>query len=114
MNIRQFNQNIEGTFYAAFETRQEIHRSVCELIAAGVFERHPDLRVVAAEAGIEYAANLERRLDSGYTSFWKRFGKPVDDAVGVLPPERVPHLHQRSARAEQPALHRRRPLHVVG
>jgi predicted TIM-barrel fold metal-dependent hydrolase len=74
MNIRQFNQNIEGTFYAAFETRQEIHRSVCELIAAGVFERHPDLRVVAAEAGIEYAANLERRLDSGYTSFWKRFG----------------------------------------
>jgi predicted TIM-barrel fold metal-dependent hydrolase len=73
MNIRQFNQDLEGTFYAAFETRQEIHRSVCELIAAGVFERHPDLRVVAAEAGIEYAANLERKLDSGYTSFWKKF-----------------------------------------
>ena len=73
MNIKQFNQNLEGTFYGAFETRQEIHRSVCELIAAGVFERHPDLRVVAAEAGIEYAANLERKLDSGYTSFWKKF-----------------------------------------
>jgi predicted TIM-barrel fold metal-dependent hydrolase len=73
MNIRQFNQDLEGTFYAAFETRQEIHRSVCELIAAGVFERHPDLRVVAAEAGIEYAANLERKLDSGYTSFWRKF-----------------------------------------
>jgi predicted TIM-barrel fold metal-dependent hydrolase len=73
MNIRQFNQDVEGTFYAGFETRQEIHRSVCELIAAGVFERHPDLRVVAAEAGIEYAGNLERRLDSGYASFWKKF-----------------------------------------
>ena len=71
MNIKSFNQNLEGTFYGAFETRQEIHRSVCELIAAGVFERHPDLRVVAAEAGIEYAANLERKLDSGYTSLWK-------------------------------------------
>jgi len=73
MNIRHFNQDLEGTFYAAFETRQEIHRSVCELIAAGVFERHPDLRVVAAEAGIEYAGNLERKLDSGYASFWKKF-----------------------------------------
>jgi len=72
-NIRRFNQDLEGTFYASFETRQEIHRSVCELIAAGVFERHPDLRVVAAEAGIEYAGNLERKLDSGYTSFWKKF-----------------------------------------
>ena len=48
---------------------------MCELIAAGVFERHPDLHVVAAEAGIEYAANLERKLDSGYTSFWKKFSK---------------------------------------
>ena len=73
MNIKSFNQSLEGTFYGAFETRQEIHRSVCEFIAAGVFERHPDLRVVAAEAGIEYAANLERKLDSGYTSFWKKF-----------------------------------------
>jgi predicted TIM-barrel fold metal-dependent hydrolase len=73
MNIRRFNQDLEGSFYTVFETRQEIHRSVCELIAAGVFERHPDLRVVAAEAGIEYAANLERKLDSGYTSFWKRW-----------------------------------------
>jgi predicted TIM-barrel fold metal-dependent hydrolase len=73
MNIRHFNQDLEGSFYTVFETRQEIHRSVCELIAAGVFERHPDLRVVAAEAGIEYAANLERKLDAGYTSFWKRW-----------------------------------------
>lgn len=73
MNIKRFNRDLEGTFYGAFETRQEIHRSICELIAAGVFERHPGLRVVAAEAGIEYAANLERKLDSGYTSFWKKF-----------------------------------------
>jgi predicted TIM-barrel fold metal-dependent hydrolase len=73
MNIKRFNQDLQGTFYGAFETRQEIHRSICELIAAGVFERHPELRVVAAEAGIEYAANLERKLDSGYTSFWKKF-----------------------------------------
>ena len=69
MSIKAFNRDLRGTFYTVFETRQEIHRSVCELIAAGVFERHADLRVVAAEAGIEYAANLERKLDTGYRSF---------------------------------------------
>jgi predicted TIM-barrel fold metal-dependent hydrolase len=72
-NIRTYGRDLHGTFYAGFESRQEMHRSVCELIAAGVFERHPDLRIVAAEGGIEYAANLERRLDASYRGFWHRF-----------------------------------------
>jgi predicted TIM-barrel fold metal-dependent hydrolase len=72
-NIRTYGRDVHGTFYAGFESRQEMHRSVCELIAAGVFERHPDLRVVAAEGGIEYAANLERRLDASYRGFWHKF-----------------------------------------
>ena len=74
-NIRTYGRDVRGTFYAGFESRQEMHRSVCELIAAGVFERHPDLRVVAAEGGIEYAANLERRLDFSYRGFWHKFSE---------------------------------------
>ncbi|HZP31051.1 MAG TPA: amidohydrolase family protein [Acidimicrobiia bacterium] len=74
-DIRRYGSDLLGTFYAGFESRQEMHRSVCELIAAGVFERHPDLRVVAAEGGIEYAANLERRLDFSYRSFWHKFSE---------------------------------------
>jgi predicted TIM-barrel fold metal-dependent hydrolase len=74
-NIRTYGRDVHGTFYAGFESRQEMHRSVCELIAAGVFERHPDLRIVAAEGGIEYAANLERRLDSSYRGFWHKFSE---------------------------------------
>jgi predicted TIM-barrel fold metal-dependent hydrolase len=73
MGIKRFNRDLQGTFYGIFETRQEVHRSLCELIAAGVFERHPELRVVAAEAGIEYAANLEMKLDSSYRNFWQKF-----------------------------------------
>jgi predicted TIM-barrel fold metal-dependent hydrolase len=73
MGIKHFNRDLQGTFYGIFETRQEVHRSICELIAAGAFERHPDLRVVAAEAGIEYAANLEMKLDSSYRNFWQKF-----------------------------------------
>ena len=55
-----------------FTTRLELQRSLCELIASGVFERHPGLRVVAAEGGIEYAATLERRLDGGFERVWGR------------------------------------------
>jgi predicted TIM-barrel fold metal-dependent hydrolase len=74
-NIRTYGRDVHGTFYAGFESRQEMHRSVCELIAAGVFERHPALHVVAAEGGIEYAANLERRLDASYSGFWHKFSE---------------------------------------
>jgi predicted TIM-barrel fold metal-dependent hydrolase len=74
-NIRTYGRDVHGTFYAGFESRQEMHRSVCELIAAGVFERHPGLHVVAAEGGIEYAANLERRLDASYSGFWHKFSE---------------------------------------
>ena len=111
--IGGYNRDLAGTFYSGFETRQELHRSVCELIAGGVFERHPDLHVVAAEGGIEYAANLERRLDSGLPVVLAPLRRPRHGAVGVLPAQRAPHVHERPGRAEQPALHRGGPLHVV-
>jgi predicted TIM-barrel fold metal-dependent hydrolase len=80
--IASYNRDLEGTFYAGFETRQELHRSVCELIAGGVFERHPALSVVAAEGGIEYAANLEKRMDGSYRGFWHKF-----TSLSLLPSE---------------------------
>jgi predicted TIM-barrel fold metal-dependent hydrolase len=80
--LAEFNKDVEGSFYFGFETRNELQRSVCELIAAGVFERHPDLRIVAAEGGIDYAATLEDRLDRSFKSFW---GKLTD--MKLLPSE---------------------------
>ena len=112
-NITSYGRDIRGTFYAGFESRQELHRSVCELIAAGVFERHPGLHVVAAEGGIEYAANLERRDGLQLQELLAQVQRADDAPVGVLPPQRVPHVHDRPRRAEQHPVHRRRPFHVV-
>ncbi len=111
--LADYNKDVEGTFYFGFETRQELQRSVCELIAAGVFERHPDLRVVAAEGGIDYAANLEEKLDRSFTSFW---GKLTD--MKMLPSEYFRRnvlltFIEDQDRPQQPALHRFRPFHVV-
>ena len=80
--LSAWNTDVEHTFFFTFENRLELQRSVCELIAAEVFERHPGLRVVAAEGGIEYAATLERRLDSGFKSFWGKRTK-----LSMLPSE---------------------------
>ena len=70
--IERYGREVESTFFFVFTTRLELQRSLCELIASGVFERHPELRVVAAEGGIEYAATLERRLDGGFARSWGR------------------------------------------
>ncbi|MCB0993666.1 MAG: amidohydrolase family protein, partial [Acidimicrobiales bacterium] len=81
--IDQYGVTVEGTFYFGMTSRDEVQRTVAELIAAGVFERHPDLHVVAAEGGIDYAARLERRLDSTYRGAWG----PLDDRLKLLPSE---------------------------
>jgi predicted TIM-barrel fold metal-dependent hydrolase len=70
--LAAFNTTVRDTFYFTFISRDEVQRSICEMIAAGVFERHPNLRVVAAEAGIEWGATLERTLDNSYRSFWSK------------------------------------------
>lgn len=64
--------SVPASFHVAIDYRQELQRSLCEMVAAGIFARHPGLQVVGAEAGIHFLAEMERRLDSGYRGFWSR------------------------------------------
>jgi predicted TIM-barrel fold metal-dependent hydrolase len=75
--VARFGNTVEDTFYFGFESRDEVQRSIVELIAAGVFERHPELNIVAAEAGIDYAARLERRIDSTFGRFLSLMDTPL-------------------------------------
>lgn len=70
--VRRLGTDVPASYHVAIDYRQELQRSVCELVAAGVFERHPGLQVVGAEAGIHFVAEMERRMDSGYKGFWGR------------------------------------------
>jgi uncharacterized protein len=76
-SVAKFGTTVEDTFYFGFETRDEVQRSLVELIAAGVFQRHPNLNIVAAEAGIDYAARLERRIDSTFGRFLSLMDQPL-------------------------------------
>ncbi len=81
--IGQYGVTVEGTYYFGITSRDELAHTVSEMIAAGVFERHPDLRIVAAEGGIDYAARLEQRLDLTYSGAWSR----IDDRLTMKPSE---------------------------
>lgn len=81
--ISQYGVTVEGTYYFGITARDELAHTTAELIAAGVFERHPDLRIVAAEGGIDYAARLEQRLDLTYSGAWSR----IDDKLTMKPSE---------------------------
>ena len=71
--LSTFGSSVESSYYFSFRTRDEMQRSLCELIVAGTFERHPQLQFIGAEGGINYAAIMEQRLDSGYKGFWSKF-----------------------------------------
>jgi len=81
--ISRYGASVESTFYFGFRTRDELQRSLCELIVSGVFERFPDLVVIGAEGGINYAAVMEQRLDYGFRSSWGR----LDHGLRLTPSE---------------------------
>lgn len=60
-----------------------IQRTVAELIFGGVFERHPQLRVVSAENDASWAANFEQRMDYAYRRH--RFVEGFSFQQDVLP-----------------------------
>jgi predicted TIM-barrel fold metal-dependent hydrolase len=82
-DIANFGSSVESSYYFTFRTRDEMQRSLSEMIVAGVFERFPELKMVGAEGGINYAAVMEQRLDSGYGGFW---GK-LDHGLTMKPSE---------------------------
>lgn len=82
-DLGSFGRSVESSYYFTFRTRDEMQRSLCELIVAGVFERFPELTFIGAEGGINYAAVMEQRLDSGYRGFWGKF----DHGLTMAPSE---------------------------
>ena len=70
-DVARLGTTVEASFHVAIDYRQELQRSLCELVASGVFERHPGLQMVGAEAGIHFAAEMVRRMDSSYRGFWR-------------------------------------------
>jgi predicted TIM-barrel fold metal-dependent hydrolase len=57
-------------------------RTVAKLVAAGVLDRHPDLRVLVAESGVGWVPYLAERMEEGY---WSQ--RPLIDTTLVRGPK---------------------------
>lgn len=55
-----------------------VQRGFCQLILAGVFERHPRLRYILTESGCAWAPGLLRRMDGVHMSMKAGFTGEVD------------------------------------
>jgi len=55
-----------GAILNYMETTYGGQRAACQLIASGVFDRHPDLRVIVSEGGATWGPFAADRLDEGY------------------------------------------------
>jgi len=55
-----------------------VQRGFCQLILAGVFERHPRLRFILTESGCAWAPGLLRRMDGVHMSMKAGFTGEVD------------------------------------
>ena len=55
-----------GALINYVETTYGGQRAVTKMIAAGVFDRHPDLKVIVSEGGATWGPFIADRLDEGY------------------------------------------------
>jgi predicted TIM-barrel fold metal-dependent hydrolase len=77
------DMSLADRLYYTTALQEELKHSICEVIAAGVFDRHPGLKLVGAEGGIDYVAPLFRGLDSMYAMFGGPLCRPPSEYIGV-------------------------------
>jgi predicted TIM-barrel fold metal-dependent hydrolase len=63
----QYHRGPGGAILNYFETSFGGQRMTAQLIASGVFDRHPGLRVVVSEGGAGWVPFLGDRMDEGYS-----------------------------------------------
>jgi predicted TIM-barrel fold metal-dependent hydrolase len=78
--------NLPGaTTTYVLEQLQGFRKSWGTLVYSGLFDRHPNLKVVFVEAGISWVASMLHDADMLYAAFpptgYNTFGKATDDAV---------------------------------
>jgi predicted TIM-barrel fold metal-dependent hydrolase len=61
--------------------------TLADFAVNGVFERHPELRVVTAELTTEWFVNLGARVDGANWSFGQITGRPLDASLTRSPSE---------------------------
>jgi predicted TIM-barrel fold metal-dependent hydrolase len=84
LNQTSLRENFANVLYFDLAAQEELKRSVAELVAGRVFERHPSLKVVAAEGGFDFAAALGAKMDKAYKRWHARWDRPASPLPSEL------------------------------
>ena len=85
-DARQLYDDRHGGFLGLYETFVFTRRPLWFMILGGVFDRHPDLKVVVTENGVQWLPSLVRDLESFFDTHG---GAPVRSYLSMRPAEYV-------------------------
>ena len=85
-DARQLYDDRHGGYLGLYETFVFTRRPLWFMILGGVFDRHPDLRVVVTENGVQWLPSLVRDLESFFDTHG---GAPVRSFLRMRPSEYV-------------------------
>ena len=116
-DAKQLYDAKHGGFLGLYEVFVFTRRPLWFMIFGGVFDRHPDLKVVVTENGVQWLPSLVRDMESFFDTHG---GAPVRSylvhaSLGVLRPPRVPgRVAHEPGRGRDARGDRGRPAHVGG
>jgi predicted TIM-barrel fold metal-dependent hydrolase len=84
LNQTSLRENFANVLYYDLSAQEELKRSIAELVAAGVFQRHPSLKLIAAEGGFDFAAALGAKMDKAYKRWHARWDRPASPLPSEL------------------------------
>ncbi len=85
-DAKQLYDDRHGGFLGLYETFVFTRRPLWFMILGGVFDRHPDLRVVVTENGVQWLPSLVRDMESFFDTHG---GAPVRSYLSMRPSEYV-------------------------
>jgi len=85
-DARQLYDDKHGGFLGLYETFVFTRRPLWFMLLGGVFDRHPDLRVVITENGVQWLPSLVRDMESFFDTHG---GAPVRSYLSMRPAEYV-------------------------
>jgi uncharacterized protein len=84
LNQTALRESFANVLYFDLAAQEELKRSVAEVVGAGVFQRHPSLKLVAAEGGFDFAAALAMKMDKAYKRWHARWDQPASPLPSEL------------------------------
>jgi uncharacterized protein len=89
VNPKLLRESYGNVLFFDVANQEELKQSIAEMVASGVFVRYPNLKMVAAEGGFDFAAGLAAKMDKAHDRWHERWGRPASPRPSDLYGENI-------------------------